>query len=171
MTERNGAAVREQTGGLVALGGVSPSQIFEMAELDRLCFEEETCYPPWTFYFILTSPGSDGFSLHREDGFLVGFILFRKESRSAGSIVTIDVHPKERRKGWGTRLLREGEGALAAAGVREVRLQVAVENRGAISFYEGNGYRIRRTLKGYYGPGKSAYLMLKRISEKGSPSP
>jgi len=162
--------VQDETDVQVELFGVSPSQIFEMAELDRVCFKEETSYPPWTFYFFLTAPGSDGFSLYR-DGSLVGFILFRKESRSVGSIITIDVSPWERGKGLGSRLLLETERALAESGVRQVLLQVAVENAPAISFYEGKNYRKKKELGGYYGPGKSAYLMVKKIFDRGSPSP
>lgn len=49
--------------------------------------------------------------------------------------------------------------------VKTVELQVNVHNSFAIKVYEKLGFRIKRTLRGYYSSGKDAYLMNKVLDQ------
>ncbi|WP_344615897.1 GNAT family N-acetyltransferase [Dactylosporangium salmoneum] len=52
----------------------------------------------------------------------------------------LEVHPEWRKRGVGSRLLREAEARLAGRGFRRVALGVAPDNFPAISLYRKQGY-------------------------------
>jgi ribosomal-protein-alanine N-acetyltransferase len=55
------------------------------------------------------------------------------------------------------------EEELASGGARFSILEVAVENREALALYAKLGYARAAILVDYYGPGKDALLMTKRL--------
>ena len=78
-------------------------------------------------------------------------------------MVTLDVDPKRRRQGLGRDLLEDLLGRFVRSGAREARLEVSVENPGAIAFYESLGFRNRRRIRDYYGPGRDAREMVRGL--------
>jgi ribosomal-protein-alanine N-acetyltransferase len=103
-----------------------------------------------------------------EDGTIAGFAIGYLSGRRIAHVVTLDVPPARRRSGLGKLLLEEMLARLARAGAREGRLEVSTENHGAIAFYEKIGFRGRRRLRDYYGPGRDALEMGRKVRVSGS---
>ena len=90
-------------------------------------------------------------------GFIIG-VIFVERSQLAGHILTIDVSPKNRRKGIGICLLQEIEKLFRNRGVRTSNLEVREDNLAAIKLYEKAGYKKVGKLKNYYGDVNGIYL-------------
>ena len=96
------------------------------------------------------------------DGEIAGFAIGYRSDRAA-HVVTLDVAGQYRRRGIGRLLLGELLRRFQEAGARDARLEVAVENSGAIAFYEDLGFHRRRRIPDYYGPGRHAFEMEKGL--------
>jgi ribosomal protein S18 acetylase RimI-like enzyme len=127
-------------------------QDFELLyTIDQACYQPAIAYSRRDLRNYLHFPGADCL-VAETDSQTAGFILTAHDDRW-GYIITIDVLEAHRRHGVGTMMLREAERALAATGVREVRLETATNNASAIAFWKKHGYRTRGVIRGYYpGP-------------------
>ena len=85
--------------------------------------------------------------------------------------MTIDVDASDRRRGAGKRLLDELLRGWRPRGVREVRLEVDLRNAAAIRFYERMGFREKRRLPDYYGPGLDGMRMVTDVRRREAPAP
>jgi [ribosomal protein S18]-alanine N-acetyltransferase len=84
--------------------------------------------------------------------------------RKTGRILTLDVVPEARRHGLASRLMLECEERVRRRGCTEMYLETAVNNEAALKLYHKLGYRIIRTLPGYYhSHGLDAFLMGKNL--------
>ena len=138
-----------------ALRSFAPEDLEEMYRLDQICFEPGIAYSRGELRRFLGIPSAVGVvaeSSGRIAGFAVGYLAGKRVAH----VVTIDVHPSNRRQGLGKALLEELLSRLARAGAREARLEVSVANAGAIAFYERLGFRRGRRLSDYYGLGLDA---------------
>ena len=99
---------------------------------------------------------------------ILGFVVSNANRFGAGHIITIDVLPKQQRSGVGSLLLKAAEGRLREAGCKFVRLETAVNNTSALSFYKRHGYFLVRTLRRYYPDGSDALVLRKELL---SPAP
>jgi ribosomal-protein-alanine N-acetyltransferase len=95
-------------------------------------------------------------------GFLVGQCV-RVRGEQIGHIITIDILPEARRSGLGTELMALAEKRLAESGCRRISLEVAVDNTGAIAFYQRHGYSIARVIPRYYNGELDALEMDKKL--------
>jgi ribosomal-protein-alanine acetyltransferase len=127
-------------------------------DLDKLCEIEKECFTSEAFtkqQIALLLKDYNSLSLvARENGKTIGFIiggLRLERSTLVGHIVTIDVFAKHRRKGIGTRLLREIEEIFRERHVQECRLEVREDNARALRLYRKAGYVEIGKLKNYYG--------------------
>ena len=133
-------------------------------KLDQECFPPGISYSKWSLRYYLSLPGAD--CLVAEEGkTLAGFIL-AEENPPLGHIITLDVAEEFRRKGAGTKMLREMEGHFAFRGVDAVLLETSVENKSGIAFWEKHGYRTEAVVKKYYLGKIDAFEMRKRLGEK-----
>lgn len=98
------------------------------------------------------------------DGAIAGFVIAIAEWDKAGAIITIDIEPAFQRRGVGTKLMAEAHEKFIERGVNKTVLNVAVENKSAISFYEKLGYQKSGTIKGYYSGVEDAYTMEKVVA-------
>jgi ribosomal protein S18 acetylase RimI-like enzyme len=96
-------------------------------------------------------------------GFLVGQCV-RVRGEQIGHIITIDILPQSRRTGLGSELMTLAEERLAESGCRRISLEVAVNNAGAIAFYQRRGYSIARTIPRYYNGELDALEMEKELN-------
>lgn len=130
-------------------------------QLDQLCFEREIAYTRGQIRSFLTRSGA--ISLVAEDeGGLEGFAIGHVAG-ARGHVVTIDIASRQRRRGLGKRLLLALMERMAAAGAREVRLEVDLRNADAIRFYERMGFERKRSLPDYYGAGLDGLRMTKKL--------
>ena len=91
---------------------------------------------------------------------IIGDIAFTG-SNGESIITSLCVHPHYRKKGIAQHLMILGEAYLEFAhNSRIIKLQVRVNNYGAITIYEKGGDHITKLLKEYYGD-SDGYLMMK----------
>jgi ribosomal-protein-alanine N-acetyltransferase len=142
---------------------VTFADIEALYALDQVCFEPGIAYSRGELRRFLGIATAEGV-LADQDGALAGFAVgYRTRGRTA-HVVTLDVVPSQRRRGLGKALLEALLARLAQAGALEARLEVSTENAGAIAFYETLGFRVRRPLTDYYGPGRGALEMERDLS-------
>lgn len=132
-------------------------------KIDQICFPRGIAYGRRELRFYLADPSADCF-VAEASGDISGFIV--TEARDADAhIITLDVLPDFRRDGIGTRLLDEGEKAVANRGAARVWLETATTNDAAIAFWTRHGYRqYGEILAGYYGRGGDAFQMRKQLT-------
>ncbi len=147
---------------MVAIRELAPDDLEEAYLLDQTCFEDGIAYTRGQIRDFLTREGAIALAADREDGSLAAFAIGHVAG-SRGHVVTIDIAASHRRHGLGRRLLSELKGRMAAAGAREVRLEVDKRNDAAIRFYERMGFRATRTLPDYYGAGLDGLRMTRRL--------
>jgi [ribosomal protein S18]-alanine N-acetyltransferase len=95
---------------------------------------------------------------------IAGFVLALPIRAQVGHVVTLDIVPEARRFGLASRLMKECEQRLRAAGCRLVYLETAINNEPAIRLYHKLGYEIVRTLPGYYSSQSlDAFQMAKHL--------
>ncbi|MDH5541605.1 MAG: GNAT family N-acetyltransferase [Nitrospinota bacterium] len=134
-----------------------------MWRIDQVCFDEGIAFSPDIFFYHLLIKTDPAF-VAVEGRKIVAFILTARERNNSGQIVTIDVLPAHRKRGIGRKLMELAENSLSEAGVKTIKLQSAVDNSVAISFYKKLDYTQKGLLKNYYGNSGDAFLFTKELS-------
>lgn len=98
-----------------------------------------------------------------EPGTIAAFIVAELHPKGYGHIITIDVRQEFRRLDLGSKLLGAAEERLEKLNAFMVVLEVAVNNRGAITFYKRHKYNVARTIPRYYKDELDAFFMTKRV--------
>jgi len=140
-----------------------PADFESLWELDQECFCPEIAYSREELAHYLRPSGAICI-LATRDEHLMGFILGREYRKSAGHIITLDVHSSVRGRGLASTLIRALEDRFRVRSCRSVLLEVAVNNLVAIRFYKKHGYSILKTLRRYYPGGLDGLLMGKALS-------
>ncbi len=138
--------------------------IDRLHELDLLCFPEERAFTTGYFLLLFLYHRAFGWGLEKE-GLIEAFVLLTTH-RQSGNISTLDVHPRYRRHGIGSRLMMLAEMALKEMGMKKCTLQVAASNTEAIRLYDKLGYKRVRILHRYYAGKEDGYLMEKGLTEE-----
>jgi len=134
----------------------------QVLQIERICFKHP--YDYLTFlYFLMREP--DGFYVAEENGRIIGYVISSVRG-SKGTIISIAVIPEFRRKGIGSKLMRESLNFLSKR-VNHVELQVKTNNIEAISFYKKLGFEEIGLVPNYYPDGQDALVMSKNIRTKG----
>jgi [ribosomal protein S18]-alanine N-acetyltransferase len=96
-------------------------------------------------------------------GPVIGFVLSHRTDKEA-EILLVALAPGERGRGIAAKILTKHLGRLAAAGVRDVFLEVDEGNAAALKLYERAGFREVGRRPGYYRKpdGKASALILRR---------
>ena len=127
-----------------------------LVDLDDLVALEQACFPPSQAYdreqyVYALGPAKAVNVVLEEAGTIVGYVgAFHHRAQRAGHVITLNVHPKERRRGHGARLMAACEQALAALGMARVVLEVNVDNAPAVRLYESMGYERVGEIADYY---------------------
>ncbi len=130
-----------------------------IVEIERLCFPEEVLFTRGLLAFLLRNAVT---LVACEDDTIVGFVIGYLSGRT-GVVYTLDVQPAHRRKGVGRALLNAIERYLVTLGARQLRLEAATSNKEALSLYRKAGYVEGELLENYYGHGKDALRLWKKI--------
>lgn len=93
---------------------------------------------------------------------ITGFIVGERIA-AVGHIITIDVRTEARRHKVGSALLELAEKELRQVKCSTVRLETAVDNIAALSFYKRHGYHVIKTIPRYYSNGLNALLLEKDL--------
>ena len=91
-------------------------------------------------------------------GYCIGVIKLTKEG-PMGHIISVAVHPNNRRLGIGLELIKELIKQLKNAGATNFRLEVKMTNKAAREMYRKLGFNYVHILRNYYGDRKDAIVM------------
>jgi ribosomal-protein-alanine N-acetyltransferase len=154
-----------------------PEDFSTLLAIDQVCFEPGMAYSAFelktyiirrgAFTFVAQSANptssaeSETAEVSQEDSIL-GFIVGER-SRGTGHIITIDVRAEARRQRVGSVLLKSAENELRFRKCDVVRLETAVDNSSALSFYERHGFHVVKTIPRYYSNGLDALLLEKHL--------
>ena len=152
-----------------------PEDFTTLLRIDQSCFDPGISYSAFelktyiqrrqAFTFVAEErqeaegpkiPGS------REGASVLGFLVGER-SRAIGHIITIDVVAEARRNKVGSALLRLAEKQLRLWNCALVRLETAVDNLSALSFYKRHGYHVIQSIPRYYSNGVDALLLEKDL--------
>jgi len=154
---------------MIRLRAAVEADLHSLFDLDQICFADGIAYSLSEFYSLLRSKGTIGV-VAEEDDVLAGFAMaqFGRLRRTyGGHVITIDVAPEFRRRGVGRRLMEHLEGQVRDAGASWLRLEVAVNNSAALSFYVGLGFEAIGQIRGYYHRSLDAIVMEKVLATDG----
>jgi ribosomal-protein-alanine N-acetyltransferase len=142
--------------------------------INRICLPEN--YTDF-FFLDLHRRFPETFLVAEENGEIVGYIMCRIEFGLSdfgfsglikkGHIVSVAVTPQHRRKGIGQALIVEALDGMRSYRAKQCFLEVRITNDPAINLYKKLGFKITRTIHGYYADGEDAYVMSKEILQKG----
>jgi len=142
--------------------------------IDQVCFAAGIAYSKTELRYYVQHPKSFTVVAETEAGMISGFCTGRlhiRENKHFGHIITIDVLPDMRGQGVGRLLLSAVEKHFQAKAVESIRLEVAVDNEQAKSFYQAMGYAQIGTIPGYYAGKLDALVMHKQLIGDGSQQP
>jgi ribosomal-protein-alanine N-acetyltransferase len=131
-------------------------------KLDQACFPPGISYSKFSLQYFLSLPAAD--CLVAEDGKTIAGFILAETNPPLAHIITLDIAPKYRRSGLGSKLLTEMEKHFRYKEVQSVLLETAVDNESGIAFWQHHGYRTEAVLKRYYLGRVDAYEMRKRLA-------
>lgn len=143
---------------------------YTLWEIDQSCFPPNIAYTQFELRaFIVRSTSFTMVAEARElpattpgDPQILGFIVAERSSRE-GHIITIDVRREARKLGVGSALLASAEERLQRLNCPQVRLETAVDNATALSFYKRHGYSVTKVVPRYYSNGVDALVLEKDL--------
>lgn len=129
----------------------------EAVDFERACFGDEAW--PWIDVLAaLTFPETVRLKIVLEGSMVALAFGERRRWENVGWVASIGVHPAQRRRGLGRRLLEATEHALATPAIR---LTLRPTNTGALALYRAAGYIEIDRLERYYRNGEGAIVMEK----------
>ncbi len=135
----------------------------DLEDIFRIELESFKIPYPKKYLAVLLVLAGDLFLVAETREGIVGYAAGVLRLNDIGHIVSIAVAKRWRRKGIGTRLIKELEKRFKEKNMRASRLEVRVSNKPAIRLYEKLGYKIIDRIKNYYPDGEDAYFMFKEL--------
>lgn len=131
------------------------------ADLPQVIAIERRCYPtPWSlamFVLELSKPAGVCVTAERDDG-VVGYCICSRYD-TVWHIMNVSVDPAHRREGVATAMLEDVFERVGDPGAR-FTLEVRRSNDGAMTLYEGLGFRAAGVRRRYYQDnGEDAIIM------------
>ena len=133
-----------------------PQDTFKVIKLASITLTEQ--YNPTLFsYFYETYP--QGFIVAEENHKIIGFLIGIKLKTNKTKILMISVEPIYQRQKIGENLLNKFIKITIKQKIETIELEVRIDNKKAIRFYEKNGFKIIDKICRFYQNGESAYTM------------
>jgi len=124
----------------------SLADVEDLLRIEEECFEYP--YDRAVFESMLRNRGCT-ILLAETFGNPIGYVAFEKKDY-VGTILSIGVVKRFRRRGVGTYLMSQALRMLKEDGARRIVLQVSIKNSAARRLYEKFGFKAERVLRGYY---------------------
>ncbi len=130
-----------------------------IAEMEKECFSE-----PWTLEMIEGSFCEEHFSgfVAEVGGEIIGYVGVSAVFDTV-DVLLIAVSKEFRKRGVATALLSAATEDSLKCGAERAMLEVDVKNESAVSCYLKFGFKKIAERRNYYGEGKDAYIMEKRL--------
>jgi ribosomal-protein-alanine N-acetyltransferase len=146
---------------------IRPAREGDLAAVHRI--ERESFPQPWPYASFRSYLAEDGFLVaDGEDGEVVGYVIadaIPNHGTPLGHIKDLGVAREHRGQEIGSTLLARGLDFLAATGAATAKLEVREGNEGAIRLYRRFGFERRRRIRGYYGNGEDALVMVYHLAD------
>lgn len=150
---------------------VRKATVDDAYKMDIINRKVMSCNYTYDFWFVsLASECSSSYVLMINNeivGYILGGIIQDENLRQVGYVYSVGILEEYRRRGYATILFTAFEENLKSRyNIDSVTLHVrkGKTNKGAVSFYLKNDYKIVKTVKGYYGPiFRDGYLMEKKV--------
>jgi ribosomal-protein-alanine N-acetyltransferase len=137
---------------------MEPEDATSVCEIEQQSFSQ-----PWSrkgFLDALANEFTAFFVAEEEPGVIAGYVGMYL-SLDEGEITNVAVSPGLRGKGIAKALLEETLSYAKTHGITRIVLEVRVSNAPAIGLYEGFGFEIIGTRKGFYEfPREDAHIMV-----------
>ncbi|MCK9150356.1 ribosomal protein S18-alanine N-acetyltransferase [Methanobacterium alcaliphilum] len=128
-------------------------------EIEKMSFDEP--YPPHILKDIFNLGA--GFLVAQQDNIILGYIIFWIRFEDEGHIISLAVDKKYQRNQVGSQLVSMATDILEKFQMKNIKLEVRAENKGAIKFYKTLGFHDEKIIHGYYEDGEDAMLMDKPL--------
>jgi ribosomal-protein-alanine N-acetyltransferase len=138
---------------VIRIRKIEREDLDDLFALDHLCFRPGIAYAKADLNYFIRHPRSLSYAAVDPAGKLAGFAIaefYLEAGKRVGHIVTIDVDPQLRRNGIGKQLMGAMMDGLAVLDAVTVRLEVAVDNTEALSFYQQLGFTRAGRIPGFY---------------------
>ena len=128
----------------------TPSDARAIAELSRDHIEHGLgwSYTPSRILRAIRSKTTNVAVIHEQGRLLAAGIM--EYGDTTAHLVLLGVQPTQRRRGLGRHLLSWLEQCALTAGLEKISVEARADNPSAIEFYQGQGYRVRSRVPGYY---------------------
>ena len=150
-----------------------PKYLRQVIQINKACLPENYSN---SFFMGLYERFPETFIVAVIDGFVIGYIMCRIESgifnvnlrslsvSKKGHVISIAVSPEHRNEGVGSALIEKALRAMQFFyGAKNCYLEVRVSNENAIGLYRKVGFKVEKTIKGYYSDGENAHTMSRKI--------
>ena len=138
---------------MIRIRQIERADLDHLFALDQICFRPGIAYSRADLSYFIRHPRSISYAAVDSAEQLLGFAIaesYLEHGMRIGHVVTIDVAPEQRRRGVGGQLMQAILDGLAKLKVGEVRLEVAVDNDDAQSFYARLGFEPVGRIPGFY---------------------
>jgi ribosomal-protein-alanine N-acetyltransferase len=133
-----------------------------LSDLPLICVIENQSfkapYPKSLLERLLKDCSESFFAAVDAEAGVVGYCVLSLR-RSSAHVISIAVHPRFRRIGVASALLKAAIDYLTSHNVSQLRLEVGVENVEAVSLYNKFGFERTNVVKDYYSDGSDAVIM------------
>jgi ribosomal-protein-alanine N-acetyltransferase len=139
---------------------------FTLSDLDRISEIERSSFTDDAYsktrFESLYRKHPDDFIVAELEGKIVGYII-AYDSGGFGDFDSVAVDPKYRGFGIGCLLVNYMLDRFKQKGLKRASLEVRTTNKTAISFYQKLGFKITKTITGFYRGSGNAYRMERAI--------
>jgi len=139
---------------------------FSLQDLNRIMRIEKSSFPKDAYseekFKYLYKKYPDGFIVAQTLKDVAGYIIAYK-FRNTAEFDSLAIDKKYRKLGMGKKLAFFMLRKFTKVGLKKAFLEVRATNKNAISFYEKMGFKIKKTIKDFYGKGEDAYLMERQL--------
>lgn len=137
--------------------------ISEIMDIELKSFEFGEVFPVRQFLYYLQLFKDGFFVVMNSSGMIAGYAILAC-TPTLGYVLSIAVHPKNRKQGYASALFEFLEFKCREKKVPELRLDVRINNTTAIELYKKMGLAELRIKKNFYGKGQDALSMGKTVS-------
>jgi [ribosomal protein S18]-alanine N-acetyltransferase len=149
----------------VIIRSATKEDVSAIMEIELESFEFGEVFPVRQFLYYLNMFKDGFFVVADASGLIVGYAILAC-TQNLGYILSIAVHPKNRKQGYASALLEVLDAKCREKGVSNLRLDVRVTNTAAIGLYKKMGLAELRVKKDFYGKGFDALSMGKTVSSR-----